>query len=61
MDRDALARAIDHFADAARFLKEALLETERGRSVEAKRFVDLAQKSAHDGEFELRGQSRKGT
>lgn len=50
----ALARAADHFADAARFVREAKRAAERGDADESNEFAAAARKAAEDGAFELR-------
>ena len=57
MDEASLSRAADHFADAARFVREAQRAVERTDDVEATQFMDSARKAARDGIYELRSGS----
>lgn len=54
MTEAALARAADHFADAARFVCEAQRAAERGNTDQFIEFAAAARKAAEDGAFELR-------
>lgn len=49
MIEESLSRAVDHFADALKFAREAQREALRGRTGEVEKFAELASQAAQDG------------
>jgi len=61
MRQNLIAEAIDHFEDAARFLKEARREADKRNECGLAQFLALASESASNGEFAIQRMATNST